>query len=77
MTMAVLVSWLISALVLVLLVTFALYLIGLRALPLRARPRTPTYDRFGRFTEMAENPDYRENPGEDRVIGPDVTPPGM
>lgn len=62
--MAVFIDWLITALVLALLVAFAAYLVGLRALPTGERPRTNTYDRFGAFVGREENPDYHENPGE-------------
>jgi len=65
--MSALLSWLITLLVVILLAAFVLYLISLRRLPLAQRPRTPTFNRFGEFIEYAENPDYRENPGEDNV----------
>jgi len=29
-----------------------------------------TCDRFSPFSALAENPDYRENPGEGTVVGP-------
>ena len=69
-------SWLISGLVALLLVSFGLYLLGLRALPTAERPRTRTYDRLGRLAGTAENPDYRENPGELAEMGPDSAPGG-
>ena len=69
--MTALISWCITALVVVLLATFVLYLISLHSLPTRQRPSTPTYDRFGGLIGLMENPDYRENPGEDTTLGPD------
>jgi hypothetical protein len=66
-------SWLITALVAVLLVTFALHVWSLGTLGTRDRPSTPTYDRFGRYIGMEENPDYRENPGAE---GPEKDPGG-
>lgn len=69
--MSTLVSWLITALVIVLLVTFVLHVRSLGRLGTHNRPRTPTYDRFGRFVGLEENPDYRENPGEDLAEGPE------
>jgi hypothetical protein len=62
--MATFIDWLVTALVLALLVAFAAYLVGLRALPTGDRPRTNTYNRFGEFVGRGENPDYHENPGE-------------
>lgn len=69
--MTALISWSITALVVVLLVAFVLYVISLHSLPTQERPSTPTYDRFGRLIGLMENPDYRENPGEDTALGPD------
>ena len=69
-----LISWLISALVAVLLVGFVFYLVGLRRLPMGTRPRTPSYNRLGEFIGLTENPDYHENPGEDPAKGPDIAP---
>lgn len=63
--MSLVIGWLITALVVVLLVAFVAYIVGLRALPTSERPITPTYDRFGQPIGMRENPDYHENPGED------------
>jgi hypothetical protein len=65
--MSLFVSWTITLLVVGILITFAIYLVGLRRLPLADRPRTPTFDRFGQFLGYAENPDYRENPGEEEA----------
>lgn len=65
-------SWSISVLVVVLLLTFLWSLVSLRAIPLGARPRTRTYDRFGAFIAMAENPDYHENPAEQEAKDDDT-----
>lgn len=65
--MDVAIAWAITALVGLLLAAFVLYLVDLRHLPVTRRPRTPTYDRLGGYLGMAENPDYRENPGEERA----------
>ncbi len=75
------VSWLVSGLVGVLLVTFVWALWSLRHLPTERRPRTRTYDRLGHLLALTENPDYHENPGEAAEEGPDVRieaalPPG-
>lgn len=69
-----LLSWLISTVVVMVLAAFALYVAGLQALPASRRPRTRTFDRFGRFIGLRENPNYHENPGEDAPGGPDVLP---
>jgi hypothetical protein len=69
-----LVSWLITAVVVVVLAAFVLYVAGLQALPTARRPRTRKFDRFGRCIGLTENPDYHENPGEDAPSGPDVLP---
>lgn len=58
-------SWLITCLVVVLLLGFVVYVPGLLAIPTGERPRTRTYDRYGRLIGEHENPDYHENPGED------------
>jgi len=65
-------SWLITAVVVMVLAAFVLYVAGLQALPMARRPRTRKFDRFGRFIGLTENPDYHENPGEDAPSGPDV-----
>lgn len=57
-------SWLITALVVLILVTFAIALVGINRLPLGERPKTAVFDRFGREEGVAANPDYHENPGE-------------
>lgn len=57
-------AWIITALVLLILVTFVRDVISLRTLPTEERPKTVTYDRLGRFIGRRENPDYHENPGE-------------
>jgi hypothetical protein len=69
------IGWLVTALVLALLATFAAYLVGLRALPTDERPRTDTYDRFGALIGRRENPDYHENPGETEAIGENEATP--
>jgi hypothetical protein len=69
-----LLSWLITTVAVAVLAAFALYILGLRALPTGERPKTRTFDRFGRFLGLTENPDYRENPGDDAPNGPDVLP---
>lgn len=58
-------AWMITVLTVVLLLAFVYYVMSLRHLPTEERPRTPTYDRFGEFIGMMENPDYHENPGEE------------
>jgi hypothetical protein len=60
-------SWAISVLLGCWLLTFLLAMASLRNIPLGERPRTATYDRFGRFLGLRENPDYHEQPGEDRA----------
>ncbi len=67
-----LVAWLLTTLVVLLLASFALYLAGLWRLPMSDRPRTATYDRFGDFLELTENPDYHLSPGEDPSEDPDL-----
>ncbi|HET8630734.1 MAG TPA: hypothetical protein VFL91_25230 [Thermomicrobiales bacterium] len=66
--------WAITALVVLLLVTFAWSVVSLRTIPLGRRPRTMAYDRFGRPLGLTENPDYHANPGEDHAEGPDEAP---
>ncbi len=65
-------AWGVSGLVGLLLLSFVLYLVGLGSLPTEERPRTRTYDRFGRLIAVTENPDYHENPGEESARDPDV-----
>jgi hypothetical protein len=67
-------AWLITSLVVVLLVGFVAYLVSLHSLPTVHRPRTRTFDRYGDFIEERENPDYHENPGEDSLEDPAITP---
>ncbi len=67
-----LVSRLLTAVVALLLASFAVYLAGLWRLPVSGRPRTATYDRFGEFLELTENPDYHLSPGEDPRDDPDL-----
>ncbi len=68
-------SWLITAIVVATLLAFVGYLLGLRALPLEERPRTPIYDRLGKQIGVSENPDYHVNPGEEEAVEPPGTPP--
>ena len=63
-----LVSWTIGGIVVVTIVAFIAYLIGLRAIPLAERPKTPTYNRFGQLIGEAENPDFHVNPGENPSV---------
>ncbi len=63
--------WIITALVILLLVTFVASVISMRSIPTRDRPFTATYNRFGEFIAMKENPDYHENPGEQDDEPPD------
>lgn len=72
--MTALLAWSITVLVVVLLLAFAAYAVSLRAIPLAGRPRTRTFDRLGRYLGDTENPDYHENPGEDRDEEPDRRP---
>jgi hypothetical protein len=69
----------ITALVVVILGTFARALASLRRLPLHGRPKTPTYDRYGNLIGQMENPDFHENPGEDASqeagLAPAANPP--
>jgi len=67
-----LLSWAITGLVAILVVTFALSVVSLRRVPLGERPETRTFDRFGRYLGRSENPDYHENPGEATSQEPDV-----
>jgi hypothetical protein len=60
-------SWAITLLLGCWLLAFVLALLSLRGIPLGERPRTATYDRFGRVLGLRENPDYHEQPGEDRA----------
>ena len=60
-----LLSWVITVLVALWLTAFVLALLSLRAIPLGERPRTRTYDRYGEFLGMWENPDFHEQPGEE------------
>lgn len=65
----------ITLLVALTLATFVWALLSLRRLPLGERPRTPTYDRFGREIGEMENPDFHENPGEDASQEAGLAPP--
>lgn len=70
--MSAVIAWLLTALVVLLLASFALYLAGLWRLPMAGRPRTATYDRYGDFLDLTENPDYHLSPGEDPSDDPDL-----
>lgn len=72
--MAAVIAWTITALVILLLLAFIGSLISTLAMPAGERPRTRTYDRFGRVMGLAENPDYHENPGEDGAAMPPAIP---
>ncbi len=75
MSMTDLLSWGITAVVALILAGFVLYVVGLRAIPTDKRPTTPVYDRLGREIDVAENPDYHVNPGEESEKEPPGTPP--
>lgn len=63
--MNVAIGWAITALVVALLVGFAVWCAGLLALPGARRVRTPTYNRFGEWIGTLENPDFHIGPGEE------------
>lgn len=69
-----LVSWVVTGMTLLLIVSFCFALISLRHTPLAHRPKTPIYDRLGRPIGMTENPDFHVNPGEDPHDDPDRSP---
>ena len=56
------VSWAVTALVVVTLAAFSAYLVAVRRLP-DERPRVATYDRYGRLMGWYENPGHRVSPG--------------
>lgn len=60
------VSWAITSLIIVLIVTTIVYFIGLLRLPTAQRPETSSYDRFGQVIGLSENPDYHVIPGTDK-----------
>lgn len=62
--MIVLFSWLITALIVSLVVSFGVYIVAVVRLPSDERPAPYVYNRFGALLGKAENPDYRINPGE-------------
>jgi hypothetical protein len=68
------VSWLATAIVIVLTAGFTVALISMRQMPLARRPKTPIFDRLGRQIGNTENPDFHANPGEDPARSPDQTP---
>lgn len=45
-------------------VFFLTYVVGLFRLPSEGRPKTPTYDRFGRKIGEMENPSFEETESE-------------
>ncbi len=63
-----LISWAITLLVVLLLVTAVWYFFGLLKLPAYERPRTPTYDRFGEEVGIEENPDFHEHTEPDQKL---------
>lgn len=63
--MSLILSLVITAFVIVILVAFVVFLIGLRQIPLDERPKTPTYNRLGQLIGETENPDFHVNPGEE------------
>lgn len=65
------IGWLITALVIVLLLAFVVYIAGIIRLPDKERPKTPTYNRFGEVIDERENPDFHINPGEKLIDYPD------
>lgn len=73
--MSVAVSWIATAIVIALVVSFVAALISLRRVPLAQRPKTPIFDRLGREIGETENPDYHANPGEESREGPDKLAP--
>lgn len=60
-------AWSVTALVVALVVSFAAALLSWRRIPVGERPRTRTFDRFGRLVGVAENPDFHEQPGEEHA----------
>jgi hypothetical protein len=68
------VSWIATAIVIILTAGFVVALMSLRRAPLARRPKTPIFDRLGRQIGMTENPDYHANPGEDPDQSPDQPP---
>jgi hypothetical protein len=56
-------AWAVTAIVVAVLATFVAATYSLHRLPTNRRPHTPKFDRLGRQIGLAENPDYRENPG--------------
>lgn len=75
--MTIALSWTITVLVVVLLVTLVFALVSLRRIPLGKRPKTPTFDRLGRLVGMSENPDYHVGPGEEHEANPDHDRPSV
>jgi len=67
------IAWAITALVLALLLSFAVWCRGLLALPAAKRVRTPTYNRFGERIGTLENPDFHIGPGEQPTDGAEST----
>ncbi len=70
-----LISWAISLLVVLLLLSSVWYIFGLLKLPVFERPRTPTYDRFGDEVAVEENPDFHQHTEPDEKLSkPGETP---
>jgi hypothetical protein len=63
----------ISVLVVVLVASFGVYIVALSRMPKGRRPTPPVYDRLGHRLGWVENPDFRLNPGEDRVPRPKIS----
>jgi len=57
-------SLVIAGVVIVIIVAFIVFIIGLREIPMGERPKTPTYNRLGQVIGETENPDFHVNPGE-------------
>ena len=69
-----LVSWVVTGMTLLLIVSFCFALLSLCHTSLAHRPKTPIYDQLGRPIGMTENPDFHVNPGEDPHGDPDRPP---
>lgn len=69
-------SFMITALVVVLLLAFAAYVVAVSRLPSDRRPRPPVYNRFGELIGRVENPDFHVNPGEEKHSEPRILRPG-
>jgi hypothetical protein len=49
------------------------YTVALSRMPKGRRPTPPVYDRLGHRLGWVENPDFRLNPGEERVPRPKIS----